>query len=106
MAAGVFDGQEISAAYQPRAHAGVQGAGGLARQNLGELAKQFDLHPNQIADWKRQLFESAAGAFGGGQGDAEPVDLAPLHAKISQQALELDFLAGALTKAGLLSVRR
>ena len=35
-----------------------------------------------------------------------PVDLAPLHAKIGQLALENDFLEGALTKAGLLSARR
>lgn len=75
-------------------------------RTLADLAKQFGLHPNQITDWKRQLVEHAAGAFGGGQEHAEPVDLAPLHAKIGQQALELDFLAGALTKAGLLSARR
>jgi hypothetical protein len=31
------------------------------------------------------------------------VDLGPLHAKIGQQALEIDFLESALTKAGLLS---
>ena len=35
----------------------------------------------------------------------EPVDLAPLHAKIGQQALELDFLERALTKAGLLGAK-
>jgi len=52
------------------------------------------------------LVEHAAGAFGGSQKQAEPVDLAPLHAKIGQQALELDLLAGALTKTGLLSARR
>jgi hypothetical protein len=34
------------------------------------------------------------------------VDLAPLHAKIGQLALENDFLEGALTKAGLLSAKR
>ena len=33
----------------------------------------------------------------------DAVDLGPLHAKIGQQALEIDFLSGALTKAGLLS---
>ena len=33
----------------------------------------------------------------------EPVDLAPLHAKIGQLALENDFLSGALGKAGLLA---
>ena len=36
----------------------------------------------------------------------EPVDLAPLHAKIGQLALENDFLESALTKAGLLSAKR
>ncbi len=40
---------------------------------------------------------------------AAPVDLAPLHAKIGQLALENDFLAylanEALTKAGRLSAR-
>ena len=34
------------------------------------------------------------------------LDLAPLHAKIGQLALENDFLEGALTKAGLLSAKR
>ena len=33
------------------------------------------------------------------------VDLIPLHAKICQQALESDFLNGALTKVELLSAK-
>ena len=75
-------------------------------KTLAELAKQFGLNPNQITEWRRQLFENAAIAFGGGAAIAEPVDLAPLHAKIGRLTLENDFLEGALIKAGLLSAKR
>ena len=73
-------------------------------RTLAQLCEQFELHPNQITEWKRQLLERAAEVFDG-TGGAEPVDLAPLHAKIGQLALENDFLERALTKAGLLSAK-
>jgi len=76
---------------------------------LTELAQQFDVHANQITQWKSQLLEGAAGVFGGDT-KTEPaeaaVDVKTLHAKIGQLTLENDFLEGALTKAGLLSARR
>lgn len=76
-------------------------------KTLAELAQQFDVHPNQITDWKAQLMERASEVFGDGAGStsAEP-DLTKLHAKIGQLTLENDFLESALTKAGLLSARR
>ena len=75
---------------------------------LAQLAEHFDVHPNQITQWKVQLQESAADVFGpGGQGTAQPaVDVKALHAKIGELTLENDFLEGALTKAGLLSAKR
>jgi transposase-like protein len=76
---------------------------------LTQLAEHFDVHPNQITQWKVQLQESAAKVFGpgGGSGPAQPaVDVKSLHAKIGELTLENDFLEGALTKAGLLSAKR
>ena len=54
-----------------------------------------------------QLLSGATDVFGGEPFSAEPaVDLNGLHAEIGQQALEIDFLSGALSKAVLSSVKR
>ena len=73
-------------------------------KTLAELAEQFDIHPNQITQWRAQLLEGASGVFGAvATAEAVPaVDVKTLHAKIGELALENDFLAGALGKAGLL----
>nr|WP_156962612.1 IS3 family transposase [Salinisphaera hydrothermalis] len=60
---------------------------------LAELAQQYDVHPNQITQWKRQLIEGATGTFdkGASQADSQ-AQITELHAKIGELSMERDFL--------------
>ncbi len=84
----------------------VQGQGGIgcvARgQDHGAVVRAVRAAPSQINDWKKPLLTRAAELFDSGRAD-ESVNLASLHIKIGQQALELDFLNSALTKVGFLN---
>ena len=96
--------------HSPAFKAKVALAAVRGEKTLAELAQQFDVHPNQITQWRSQLLDGAAGVFGSepSAASAAPViDVKTLHAKIGELTLANDFLEGALDKAGLLpSARR
>jgi transposase-like protein len=88
--------------HSPAFKAKVALAAVKGEKTLTELAQQFDVHPNQITQWKAQLFDGAADVFGAEKaGAANPtVDVKTLHAKIGELTLANDFLEHALGKAG------
>ena len=69
-------------------------------RTLSELSEQFDVHPNQILNWKAKLKQHAADVFGTGEelrrGSQDEVKR--LQAKIGQLAMENDFLSGVLDR--------
>lgn len=92
--------------YAPAFKAKVALAAIKGEMTLAQLAEHFDVHPNQITQWKSQLQEAAAEVFGprGGNRTSEPmVDVKTLHAKIGELTLESEFLEGGLSNTGLLS---
>ena len=57
-------GRRTRRVFNPEFKAKVALAALRDDKTLAELCQQFELHPTQIVEWKKQLLSSAAGVFG------------------------------------------
>jgi transposase len=70
-------------------------------KTVAQIAGRYEVHPNLVTKWRKQLQDQAAGVFGEGQVRKKQQDenlVAQLYQQIGQLKVERDFLEGVLRR--------
>ncbi len=86
--------------HSPAFKSKVAPAAMKSEQTVAELTQRFDVHPNQITQWKTLLLERATNVFEGGEAAPPLVDVKQLHAKIGELTLENGFFGNGAHQSG------
>jgi transposase-like protein len=75
-------------------------------KTVQEIAKEFDVHPVQVTDWKKKLNALASSVFETGR-EREAEDFSAerndLHSKIGELTVQLDFVVKKSKQLGVWS---
>ena len=72
-------------------------------RTVAELAKAYQVHPVQISQWKKQLFDGAESLFHDGRRrdrERELADQAELYEKIGRLDMEVEWLRKSAARCG------
>lgn len=72
-------------------------------KTINQIAGEFNVHPNQVSTWKRQLFADGPAVFGNGHASAEPeqaVRETELYEQIGRLKMELEWLKKKAARLG------
>ena len=69
-------------------------------KTIAEIADKYDLHANQVQQWRRKLLDNATEIFGSNSKlkQNSEKDIHDLQAKVGQLTMERDFLAQVLDR--------
>ena len=66
-----------------------------AEKQISQIAKEFNVHPQQVTDWKKQLLDSGSDVFSkekNNELDEARALTDNLYKRIGIQSMEIDFL--------------
>ena len=72
-------------------------------KTVNQLASEYELHPNQVSQWKRQLLEEGATIFDNGASQQQQRDMAQTEAELYEQIGRLKMEVEWLKKSTRLS---
>lgn len=76
-------------------------------QTLAELSSKYEIHANQISQWRKRFLENASRIFSGNKSEQEQIhklesEKDDLHKQIGEQAMDIAYLKKSLRKLGLM----
>ena len=57
------------------------------QRTISELAQEFEVHPNQVSQWKREFLERSAQVFEGDKKQAKEIERLELEQRVAHERI-------------------